>query len=124
MEIPVKTCSLEPAVPSVLLDILASRPYKQIEIRRVTRKTVESDRERPNHQVFNSVRVNNSRNSRQSLFGGIGMTAVAKFDNNLQAIFGGHRCVTPCVRVVSLLETGEFRYRPLHTRIVERFPGR
>src|ERR1039458_9394156 len=38
---------------------------------------------------------NNSRNSRRSLFSGIGVTAVAEFDQDIQALLGGLRRVCP-----------------------------
>ena len=62
--------------------------------------------------------LNNSTNSRKSLLSGIGMAAVAEFDDDLQALLRGHGCVFPGVRFFCLFEAPEDTNRLLHVRII------
>jgi hypothetical protein len=64
---------------------------------------------------------NNSKNSRQSLVSGIGVTAVAEFDNDIQALLGGHRRVVARVGCIGVLEAGKYLYRFLHGHIMARW---
>jgi hypothetical protein len=56
------------------------------------------------------------------LFSGIGVTAVAEFDEEIQALFGGHGRVGARVGLIGLLEAREYPHPFLHTHIV--VPGR
>ena len=58
--------------------------------------------------------TNNSRNSRQSLFSGIGVKAVAEPDQNTQALFRGHRRVVACIGLIGVLEARKYPGRFLH----------
>ena len=66
---------------------------------------------------------NNSRNSRQSLFSGIGVAAVAEFDKDSQALLRGHRRVVARVGLISVLEAGKYPHRLLHAHIIARWVG-
>ena len=65
---------------------------------------------------------NNSRNSRQSLFSGIGVTAVAEFDKGIQAFFAGHRRVGERVGLIGVLEARKYPHPLLHAHIIVREP--
>jgi glucose-6-phosphate isomerase len=67
--------------------------YRQIEIWRVYSTPFE---------------FNNSINSRQSLFSGIGVAAVAEFDQDIQALLNGHRRVLARVGVIGVPEAGKY----------------
>src|ERR1035441_1859643 len=63
---------------------------------------------------------NNSRNSRQSLFSGMGVTAVAEFDKDIQALLSRHRRVVARVGLIGCLEAGKCPCRFLHAHIIAR----
>src|ERR1035437_4797592 len=64
---------------------------------------------------------NNSRNSRQSLFSGIGVSAVAEFDKDTQTLLRGHGRVVARVGLIGVLEAGKYPYRFLHEHIIARW---
>jgi hypothetical protein len=45
------------------------------------------------------------------LFRGIGITAVAEFDQDIQARFRGHRSVITCIGLIGVFESGEYLTR-------------
>jgi hypothetical protein len=49
------------------------------------------------------------------LFSGIGVTAVAQFEQNPQALLRGHRRVVARFGFIGGLEAGEYPHRFLHT---------
>jgi hypothetical protein len=58
------------------------------------------------------------------LFSGIGVALVAEFDQDIQALLGGHRRVVACVGFVGIREAGENPDRFLHARIIAASAGR
>jgi len=49
---------------------------------------------------------------------------VAEFDQDIQALLGGHRRVVACVGFVGIREAGENPDRFLHARIIAASAGR
>ena len=49
------------------------------------------------------------------------MTAVAEFDNDIQALLRRHRRVVARVGFIGVLEVGKYPYRFLHDRIIARW---
>ena len=68
----------------------------------------------PTSRYSTSFEFNNSINSRKSLFSGIGIAAVAEFDEDTQALFVGHRSIRARIGLVGILKTGEHPDRFLH----------
>jgi hypothetical protein len=54
------------------------------------------------------------------LFSGIGVTAVAEFDNDIQALLGRHRRVVERVGFIGVLEVGKYPYHLLHGHSIAR----
>src|ERR1019366_1722291 len=63
---------------------------------------------------------NHSTNSRQSLFSGIRVTAVAEFDKDLQPLIGRHRRVLARVGLIGVFEVGKYPRRFLHACNIAR----
>src|ERR1035437_7573815 len=75
----------------------------------------------PTTRYSTPFEFNNSINSRQSLFSGIGVTAVAEFDQDTQTLLRGHGRVVPRVGLIGVLEAGKYLYRFLHADIIARW---
>ena len=60
----------------------------------------------------------NLKNPRHALFRGIGVTAVAEFDRDLQPLRGRQRRVVARVGLIGVREVGKYPRRLLHARII------
>ena len=60
---------------------------------------------------------NNPTNSRKSLFSGIGMAAVAQFDQNPETLLGGHAGISTGIGCVSIGKARKYADNFLHLSV-------